>query len=220
MAGGTVFGTPLTFVDWALASHDETSLEQQAIDTLKDETDWNLTYRQLFKEALRLVDALKISGRYESEKSRLAQIVQEAQEDTARETKERFKRHWETPEMQEFLSHMSNLLAGIRSPDPEQRARFRDLMDQLELWNKTPREVPVALLRALERAKLPKGRKSIPTPWANVTEHMDAMRLAVASGDSIHEAARARAILEQTAGEAERARTLAKLYRQKMALRE
>ena len=220
MAGGTVFGTPQTFVDWAIASYDEMSLEQQAIGTLKDETDWNLTYRLLFKEALRLVDALKISGRYEVERSRLAQIIQKVEKETARETKERFKRHWQSTEVREFLSHYSNLLAGIRSPDPEQNARFRALMDELELWDKTPREVPVALLKALERAKLPKGRKSIPTPWANVTEHMDAMRLAVAGGDSIHEAARARAAMEQTAGEAERARTPAKLYRQMMALRE
>lgn len=220
MAGSPVFGTPLTFVEWALASYDETSLEKQAIDSLKKDDDWNLEYRQLFKEALKAVDSLKISGAYQAERLRLANIIKEADKDIARESREKFNEWWHSAEMREFMSHVSNLLAGIRSPNLDQRARFRALMDELELWDKAPKEIPVSLLRTLERAKLSKGRKSIPTPWANETEHMDAMRLAVARGVEIIDAARVRAALEQTAGEDERAKTLAKLYRKKMALRE
>lgn len=212
--------TPLSFVEWAFAVYDEASLEKQKIGMLADDSDWSLTYRAVFTEALRMVDALKLSGKYQEERSRLQKIIVEAQDEASRESHAAFTKNFNSPEMVDFKAVLYNLLAGIRSPDPQQRARFLALMDELELWDKTPREVSVALLRALERAKLPKGRKSIPTPWANVTEHMDAMRLVVAGGLSIYHAALARAALARTAGEAERSRTLAKLYRQKLALRE
>lgn len=214
------FGTPLRLDEWALASYDETSLEEQLIGFSKRDDEFYSEYRIAFKDALRAVDALKMSGKYPKERSRLKKILEDAEEEVSHESRKAFDRRWKSPQMIEYLSHVSNLLAGTQSPDPEQRTRFLALMDELGLWNKTPREVPTALLRSLERAKRPKGRKSIPTPWANVTEHMDAMRVAVADGASIYEAARTRAALEKTAGEAERARTLAKLYRQKMALRE
>jgi len=216
----TVFGTPLPFVQWAVGVYDETSLEQQTIETYEDDSEWNLKYRQLFKEALRLVDALKLSSKYEGERSRLIKIIQDAESEDRKERKKAFRSHLQSEEMIKWRTDMSNLFAGLRSPDPEQKAGFHALMDELDLWQKSPREIPNALLRTLERAKLPKGRKSIATPWANVTDHMNAMRLAVASGVGVAEASRVQARLERMAGEEERARTLAKLYRQKMALRE
>ncbi|MDA0924658.1 MAG: hypothetical protein O3A97_08680 [Proteobacteria bacterium] len=198
-------GTP-QFVSDFLALWDEAEIEAQVLD-LEIGSDRDQADLAAFQQALQAIDGLKISGRYDQEIAKLR----------GNRTESEARHH--TGTARDFARAYANLMAGVRSPDPEQRARFKKLMDELSLWEKVPSDVPKSILAVLEAAKRPKGRKSLIVPWANEHQHMDAMRLAVAAGQSVLDAARARAALEQTAGQTERAKTLAKLYRQKMDLR-
>jgi hypothetical protein len=162
------------------------------------------------KIALRRIDELKISGDYESVRAELAEHIAPIKESWAAMIK-----RIDYGEFEPF----HNFTRGMQSPDPEQRARFQKLYYQGEFAEKAPREV-WHILTCLEPAKRRKGRRTLVTPWANVVEHMEAMRLDIARGATVVEAAAARAAMDRVSGDAERAKTLAKLYRQKMALRE
>lgn len=197
------------FINFFLARWDEAEIEAQVLDLSKIGSDRDQADLAAFRQALRAIDALKISGRYDQEIAKLRRNLPKPDV------------RYYNDKAQDFARAYGNLMAGLRSPDPVQGANFRKLIDELDLWEKVPGDVPEYLLAVLEPAQNEKrrGRKGIGRPWANVDDHMDAMRAAVAAGQSVLDAARARAALEQTAGEAERAKTLAKLYRQKMDLR-
>ncbi|WP_371054353.1 hypothetical protein [Rhodosalinus sp. K401] len=162
------------------------------------------------KAALREIDRLKIAGIYEAERARLAARL-DPQPGVFAEIAARL----EAGE----LGPLNNFLRGLRSPDPDQRARFERLYEQAELAGKSPREC-WRILSCLEPARKPPGRPSATPPWRNVVQHLDAMRLAVAGGASIPQAARDAAAGEGRAEEESRARYFEKLYRQRAALRE
>lgn len=197
------------FVSDFLALWNEAEIEAQVLD-LKMGSDRDQENLTAFRQALRAIDALKISGRYDQEIGKLRLNLPKSDV------------RYYNDKAQDFARAYGNLMAGLRSPDPAQRANFRKLMDELDLWEKVPGDVPKSLLPVLEAAKKPKGRKSAIVPWANEQQHMDLMRLAVAAGQSVLDAARACAAdaIERNVDQTERAKTLAKLYRQKMALRE
>ena len=193
------------FVNEVLALWDEEEIEASALDLEIDQP-----HLEAFRQALRAIDKLKMSGRYDEEIAKLRRNLPEP------------RSQYYTDEARGFVRDVGNLMSGVRSPDPEQAASFRKLMDELELWEKVPGDVPKSLLAVLEPAKKRRGRKSAIVPWANEQQNMDLMRLAVASGQSVSDAARACAAdaIERNVDQAERAKTLAKLYRKKMALRE
>jgi hypothetical protein len=189
---------------WHLAYYDEAEIEAEASRAIADKDDQELAF---YRQALRVIDALKTSGRYDEERSRLAQIVSIPEPPA----------EYFTEAVQARVRAYGNLMAGVRSPDPEQQARFQKLMGEIGLRDRIPADVPEALLHVLELARKRAGRKSAIVPWANEQGHMDEMRMAVAKGKSVIDAARQCA--GDAAGRDERAKTLARMFRRKMALR-
>ncbi|WP_149866320.1 hypothetical protein [Tropicimonas marinistellae] len=191
---------------------DEVVIEAMVWENREPETEAERKDLEAGKEALREIDRLKIDGTYEIERARFAALVDPPSPTLARLI-ERVANGENSP--------FQNLLDGLdRNPDPEQRARFERLYQEGDFDHKTPREI-WHILECLESAKKPKGRPSISPPWRNEVEHMDAMRLSIASGATVTvpEAARATAANESRVS-AERPNDLAKLYRAKMKLRE
>lgn len=202
------------YADYSLAFVDEIEIERRVMEGGRragaDDLA-RLEYEEL-KKLLRRIDELKICGEYEAFRRELRE-----NESVRNGPLSKLAEGWSL--VAKWFSHadVRNVMDGRRSPDPAQRERFQTLIDD-HLGDKTPREVQT-LISCLERAKRPKGAPRLRTPWANVIEDMDAMRLAVAGGASRIEAARERADMRRAGGE-ERAKTLSRLYRQKMALRE
>ncbi|WP_156127432.1 hypothetical protein [Paracoccus sanguinis] len=220
-----MFSERLSYAD-ILVTRDENDVEAEMLKALERADDTGLRYLDDFKAALRKIDSLKIAGGYEEFVANTRAIYDQER----RRAEEKFLREnphlaAARPTSDDFRKssvlddQLDNLFAGLKSPDPKQAARFRSVYDDLGLANKTYPEVK-SLLAVLERAKRRGGRPSLPTPWTNEIEHMDAMRLLIASGLSIPEAARQRAHQEGRAGADERARTLEGLYRQRVRLRE
>jgi len=203
------------YADYNLAFLAEIEIEARVIFKKRytDADDLGKMEHDELKSLLPRIDLLKITGKYDTFRDELRNI-----DSVKNGPLSNLAKGWR--EAYKLFSHPDvwNALYGRTSPDPAQRERFQNLFDD-HIGDKSPRELQT-LLSCLERAKLPKGRTRLATPWANVIIHMDAMRLAVAGGASVAEASKVQAGTERMAGDAERARTLAKLYRQKMTLRE
>lgn len=158
------------------------------------------------KRALREIDRMKLAGTYDDERARLAEFLDEPA-------------FPELPDQaREDVSALTNFLAGLNSPDVIQRELFRHLYDRGGLSEKSLGEA-LHILRPLQAAKHRKGAKQLVPPWRNVAEALDEMRLDVAAGRSIPEAAR-RAARAETGGAENRAGTLERHYRARMSLRE
>lgn len=199
------YSEKLTVAEQQIAARDELDIEAAALDCLGSDDDFTIQCLGEYKAALRMIDSLKIEGRYEAERARLST-------------------HWQPvpmPSMSEerlrVLSVLGNFTAGLRSPDPEQRARFQQLKEMI--GKKTPAET-WPILACLEVAKRPKGRPGASPPWRNVASYLDAMRLSVAAGATIPQAARDAADSEGRPTRENRAGYFERLYRQRAALRE
>lgn len=213
-----------------LITLDEDKIEAHLLKMLSEADANEFTMREVaeYKSTLRKIDHLTISGEYKQYRASAAEaiIAANAQEMEDYEIRNPgFRAYLEQVNAQlekpggEIDRQLRNLFDGRNSPGPQQAARFRAMYDSLDLGSKTLHEVR-HLLAVLEPAKRPKGRHSLPTPWANEIEHMGAIRLLVAGGLSVPQAARARANEEGRADAAERARTLEKLYRKRAQIRE
>ncbi len=200
----------LTMSEYRIAACDEIALEAIVWDGRAPRDEWEARFLEADKAALREIDRLKIAGIYEAERARLA-----ARLDPEPRVFAEIAARLEAGE----LEPLNNFLRGLRSPDPDQRARFERLYEQADLAGKSPREC-WHILSCLEPAQKPRGRPPATPPWRNVAQQLDAMRLAVAGGASIPQAARDAAAGEGRAEEESRARYFEKLYRQRAALRE
>lgn len=219
-----MFSDNLTLAD-SLVTTPENDLEAELLKSLQRKDEIRQMFVVDYKAALRKIDELKITGEYEHFVAEVRLKRSEA-EQRAREKFEADNPHLcglsslagiDAPS--EVDEQLDNLFAGLRSPDPAQAQRFKAFYDGHGVAFQTYPQIKF-ILSVLERAKRRQGRVRLPTPWTNELEHMDAMRLLVAEGMSVSEAARERAIQEGKAGADERSRTLAKLYRQRVRLRE
>ncbi len=162
------------------------------------------------REALRRIDRLKIAGTYDNERKRLADLVpstgiaQPSQKWL--QYAERASQVWE------------NFKAGLNSPDPDQQKRFRALYETESMGEKSLGEV-VHILSVLEPARRRGKRPNAIPPWRNVFEQLDTMRLEIASGETIAQAARSVAATGGSDLENHRADYLARLYSDRVALR-
>lgn len=193
--------------EYRLAMCDELVLERIIIEEGVPDDEFARRSLSQDKIALREIDRLKVEGSYETERARLCSLVGGSA--------------FRLPKLDErLMSATSNLLAGLRSPDPDQRERFRRFYEVMGIADKAPCECR-ELLMVLEPAQRPPnvGRPTVCPPWANVVEHMDSMRFAVARGGSIPEAARRAAEIEGMPQRASRAKYFERLYRKRIAFR-
>ncbi|MFV0299899.1 MAG: hypothetical protein ACK5IP_03280 [Paracoccus sp. (in: a-proteobacteria)] len=208
-----------------LLTWEESQIEEALLKDLGRDSQDEIVHRSVdqYKSALREIDRLKVSGEYDNVRNAALMAIRadkERQMDSDPKYRARVIKIDATLRQSdgEIDRQIRNLSDGLRSPDPAQAKRFKQMYDAMELGSKAYPEIR-KLLPALERAKRRKGRAPLPTPWTNEIEHMDVMRLLVASGMTIPLAARERAISEGRADAGERAKTLAKLYRQRADLR-
>ncbi len=204
------YSDKLTFLEYRIAACDEIDLEAIVWDERTPSNEWLRRYHEADRAALREIERLKLAGTYEIERARLATYLE-----SPSPAHERLAQRIENDEFEP----MRNFLVGLRSPDQEQSERFERLYCEAELADKAPSEC-WHILACLEKAKKPKGRPGVSPPWRNVVTALDAMRLLVASGATIPQAAREMAANEGRAAQGSRARYFEKLYRQREALRE
>lgn len=191
------------YADWRFAHGDELDIEDELLDMAASDN-----FRADLVCALRRIDRTKVDGTYDAQRAELRKKLE----------------HLRLPAIELSEGQMraaelvSNFAAGCRSPDPDQRRRFKKLLERIGAdclgeW--------MDVMAAIEPAKRHKGKRRISPPWRNVAEHMDAMRSLLASEDiSIPEAARRIADGEGRAQRRSRAEYFEKMYRQKAALRE
>jgi hypothetical protein len=192
--------------DALLAYVDELEIEAPAYDDRGDESDIARRERNERRIALREIDRLKVAGTYDAVRAAIAADMPKPENRMSEIA--RTAGNWDG---------LNNLAAGLRSPDPAQRARFRAFYEEQEIADKSPREIE-ALLAVLERAKRPKGRRAVSPPWRDYADELDAMRMALAADPDIGIVGAARQATAGAAGE-HRARDLAKHYRDRMKLR-
>jgi hypothetical protein len=204
-----MYSRQLTWREMLIAACDEIDLEERVLRYQFDADPWAGKYRAEEVAALREIDRLKIHGEYETARSRLSAILAD-------------EPSWTSQLMEVVasldLAPMNNFSMGLQSPDEDQRARFRAVIDMPEIGEATPGEI-WSILRCMESAKMHKGRPTVSPPWRNVASHLDAMRLDVARGASIPFAARNAASREGGAGQHSRAKYFERLFRDRQKIR-
>lgn len=216
------YSAGVSFEDYLIFSHDELDIERELLEMMAAGAEASPLVLAEYRAALRRVDQLKLAGSYEDARKEIGASIGDARDAAVEGFIER------NPAIAAYLAgdpwavdnvnHVSNLFAGLRSPDPEQRVRFRKMYEEMKIAEKSPSDVKY-LLPVLERAKRRKGRPSLRTPWENEQGNMERIRQLVASGKSVLSAAKEIAASAGVAGVEERAKTLAKLYRDKQAVR-
>ncbi|WP_428515455.1 hypothetical protein [Roseovarius sp.] len=205
--------------DYYIAWVDELDIEAKLISRLEDDgaEHWQGIVITAMREALREIDQLKIAGRLDAEKARMKQRPEIA------ELEEKLDRIWPIIQRSnaDFFEDWNNLRQGMKSPDPDQRARFNRFYEAAELGSKLPRDI-ADLIAVLEPAKIVKspGRKPIAIPkWRNDTAALDEMLTLVAKGLSPKAASEKIARDEGSVREVSRAKRLADFFRDRQRLR-
>lgn len=207
-----------------IASRDEISIEAELFerDDRVERLGNNNQLTEDLRAALKAVNRLKISGQYCEERARLAVILKE---DDAVMSEEFWARNPNSTHLRdakpnpELVHLLGNLMDGLKSPNKAQQERFRAFYEAAGLADMTPRD-SLALIGALEPAQKQKGRPSVSPPWRNIVSALDAMRLLVANGKTVANAARVVAAEEGRAGQDGRASYFAKNYIRREELRE
>lgn len=116
------------------------------------------------------------------------------------------------------VDDMQNFLEGLNNDAT--RPEFEAFAQATGLYRMSIREAAplIAPLKRVQNGKA--GRPPVRVPWENVQDQMRRILLVTAGGGSVEEAARQVAGEENKSGERDRARRYAKLFRQKMRLRE
>lgn len=220
MKGGAKSTMASKIVTAYVAVYDEIRLEEIVFEIENQDEIENVEKMEsaICKAALREIDRLKSAGEYESEIARLASDYEKRTQFFERSAK--IAQSAELGDRFEERGPLGNLLDGLRSPDQEQRARFQRLSETERFNERDPVEY-WHILECLEPAKkrTRKGRPSVVPPWRNVVEHLDRMRMSVAQGASIPEAARQAAEEEGKPQAENRAKYFERLYRERAALR-
>jgi hypothetical protein len=211
MSDAPRYSDKLTMTEFRIAALAEIDLEAMLWESREPDDDLERRYHEADKAALREIDRLKIAGEYELERRRLVALLDPPQP--------AFVQLIERIDASDF-SPWENFYSGLNSPDPDQRARFERLYEKEKMSGRALHEAR-HILECLEPAKRKReGRPKAIPPWRNVVEHLDAMRLAVAGGASIAQAASEAAIREGRVNADSRAQYFERRYRQRMALRE
>jgi len=226
-----MYADGITYEDY-LVGADENELEASLIRGLLNTDPYDSLVGaeiSVQKAALRRIDALKTTGTYETVRQKIHEKVMAANEanlaklvranpwakgmiDRANAELEASGRETDHP--------LDNLFRGMKSPDPEQRARFIAMYAEQGLADKAYFEAR-HLLSVLERAKISDRKPKLPTPWTNETEAMSNMRQTKADNPqmTIAEIAKAEDARDPRPSAPNRAKRLARLFSQKMALR-
>lgn len=191
---------------WSAMALDEVSLEVDLIAFKKHP--WPKV-EAIYKRVLKEVDQLKVSGGYDAKQSEAREWVKQ---NLSLNIFDRIKPH---PDLDRIDVAVSNFRGGVRSPDADQRKRFQSFKDVTGVGDMLPRDA-LPLIEPLERAKRNGGRPPVYPPWRNFQIEMDAIRKLVSHECSPEAAARQVAASNNPA----RSHDLAKLYRDKMRLRE
>lgn len=195
-----------------IASRDEIDIEADLVRLLEKES----RFREVesYRTALRLIDRLREDGRLDQERKRLAGLMNLPTEEDKRRMSNRL-----TP----IDDMLENLYAGMESPDPIQRKRFRRAWNRIKDLAVYDDEVQT-WLPILEKAPKKRGhRRRLYPPWRNDDASLKRMRDLVLGGQSIVEASQLAAREENHAADeyqTNRAHSLQKRYKLKMALRE
>ena len=209
----------------------ENSIEGGLIDLLREKDEDGLLLKEVteYKAALRTIDQLKISGEYEAYQQKVLFLVEKANsralDNFVMENpgiKSKIARYDSDIQASDGTidRELRNLFDGLKSPNPQQRERFRKMYEQLGLAQKTYPEIK-DVLPALERVKGKPGRGKLLTPWSNEFGAMDFMRdlLAANPRTAISDAARQADQADPRSNAPNRPKRLERLYAQKMALR-
>lgn len=212
----------LAYSDVLLATRNESSIEAMVCDYLIRPPEFRIAAAELQTavQVLQRIDQLEVERRYEAERAALRAKVVET--DAVKEidaAMNQLRGHLENRSVQKLLDDTQNFLAGLKSPDLAQRARFECAAEHGQLMEKTPGEI-APFLAIIERAKGRKGRPAVNPPWLHETTQMSEIRLKVSSGLSIPVAARETADREGRANASSRAKYFERLFRQKQSLRE
>ncbi|PIV79076.1 MAG: hypothetical protein COW54_05935 [Rhodobacteraceae bacterium CG17_big_fil_post_rev_8_21_14_2_50_63_15] len=199
----------MAYFDALIAGRDEIEIEESLWRSRARKDDDLERYSEVERAALREIERLKTEGTYKAERARLAAKLPPRSPELVK--------LGERVQSGEF-EPLQNFLAGLKSADPEQRARFQRLYEEGDFANKAPSET-WHIISCLEPAKKAKGRPNAMPPWRHVVSYLDEMRLAVRAGASIPQAARDAAAMEGFAEQASRAKYFERLYRQRALLR-
>lgn len=209
----------LTKKDYYVAWMDELDIEAKLLRRLENEdvgTGEDPVVCAM-REALGLIDKLKIEGRLEAERSRLQQLPDiEDLSKTLDRTITRVQRDYA-----DFFEYWDNLREGMESPDPDQRERFNRFFEAAGLGPKKPSEI-IDLIAVLEPAKRKKkpGRKPIANPkWRNDVNELNEMLVLVAGGLSAKAASEQVIEAKAEGWEESRAKRLANFFRERQKLR-
>ncbi|SNT37511.1 hypothetical protein [Tropicimonas sediminicola] len=218
---GHKYSVHLTMAEWRIATSEEIDIEQFLWESAEPNSELERRELASAREALRSIDLLKTTGRYNDERSRLKKALDEddaaAAEEFRKANPSLILRSEGVPS-RSSIGALANLFAGMDSPDRDQQARFQAHYDATGIASETLAKA-MPKIAALEPAKRRRGRSKVSPPWRNVNLHLDAIRLAVAGGSSVAQAARQVAAQEAFI-RADWANDLAKLYRKKLKLRE
>ncbi|KPP83097.1 MAG: hypothetical protein HLUCCA04_03200 [Oceanicaulis sp. HLUCCA04] len=196
--------------DYWIAHRDEQQIEAEAYGLQDSAESFARKVRAECAETLQRIDRLIVSGSYEQERARLAAQIPSGAMSAPPEI---------TPRIQAAFDAFDNYTAGKNSPDPDQRARFERFGLAAGLATMELHEI-VPFIAALEPAKRKQGRRRHLLPWESCRTEMGWIRQSVYSGHSIPKAARLAAEKTRRAGIENRAKTLERLYRQKLKLRD
>jgi len=198
--------------DFLIASRDEIEIEAELAELLeKGELP---AYAESCRRALRKIDKLRADGQLEQESKRLARLMKLPTEE---------ERANMTPKSFPIDSMLANFRAGMASPNPIQRKRFLRAYERIKHLDLCDDEIQT-WLPILEKAPKRNGhRRRIKPPWRNDDASLKRMRDLVLGGSSVVEASKIAAREENHSATnylANRAATLRKRYKLKMALRE
>jgi len=167
-----------------VAWKDELDLEAAVIE--EDPDGFEVPF---MKQALRMIDLWAVEGTLQERVGEIREVYNSFQpqftepffEDV--EAKEQADALLESPAFRNRIGEWHNLMAGVDSPDPEQRQMFEDAFSKLEKMGLAEAE---PILRLLLRAKKHGGNGRPPArpPWRNVHRSMELMRELMADGVS------------------------------------
>ncbi len=204
------YSEELLLWEYRLAVLDEIDIEGMV---------WEMTGKHLIKvgqqdfhalkHALRRIDELKSKGNYEQERERLRSLL--GQESTSLEI------------LDQDFAPLSNFFVGVDSADPAQQKRFRRMADAIGIWDMGLQEA-WPILKCLEKGQKKKegSPRKLP-PWRDKARLLEGMRDDIARG--LFKTVRASAIAAaEKSGPLHtvdnRAKVLARDYKNKMSLRE
>lgn len=206
----------ITLAQIRLAKRDELDIESELLRLIEKDESWSENARLELMAALRTIDQWKAAGVYDERRAELSAYVDKQTPETSAALSTKL-----TEKVEPGETHFENFCAGLASEDHDERRAFEAIERLLEKAGVRNYFEAVEYLAALKRVKGRGGRPKLVTPWQNYASSLDAMRLLIAQGESLHQASLK--VASQTTradGEADRATELRKQYRARQSLRQ